>query len=236
MHVHGTFGRPRPPHSGQRFFFALFASFRFLISLPLLDRPLVAGFFWGLCTGEYALSLGVSLFFELLWLDRFPAGTAIPPNALASAMVSLAGIHYFGLHRPAEACVAMLLALPLSRIFAKIEAYHRQYENDAYNKLLSWARKPTLAFAPARLVKRSIAILVPAYFLAFCLALLAMLALLQMLLPLLEAQLSIIPLRWPHLWVMAGIGGILSLRHRPAYIVLVAGAVLILAWRVVFVS
>lgn len=196
-----------------------------------MDRPLAIGFFWGILTGDYTLSLGVSLFFELLWLDIFPAGTSIPPHALAPALVSLSAVHSLGVSQPSVAAVAMLAALPLGRAFSSLEGLHRQYENDAYTKLLQWAKRPKGARSPFSLIRRSIFILVPVNFVAFGLALSAMLVLLHLLLPRLGPILERIPLSWPHLWVIASIGAVLSLRHRPAYTLLLGGVALAVASR-----
>ena len=197
----------------------------------MLDRPLAIGFFWGILTGDYTLSLGVSLFFELLWLDIFPAGTSIPPHALAPALVSLSAVHFLGVSQPAVAAVAMMAALPLGRVFSSIEGYHRQHENDAYTKFLQWAKKPQGASSPFSLIRRSILIMFPLNFIAFCLALSAMLVLLHLLLPSLNPFLERIPLSWPHLWVIASMGAVLSLRHRPAYTLLLTGVALAVASR-----
>lgn len=191
------------------------------------------GFFWGILTGDYGLSLGVSLFFELLWLDLFPAGTSIPPHALAPTLVSLSAVHAFGVSQPSIAAVAMLASLPLGRAFSRIEAYHRQLENDAYTKLLQWSKKPRSSPSPLSLIRRSILIMVPVNFVAFGLALSAILVLLHLVLPRLAPVLERIPLEWPHLWVIASMGAVLSLRHRPAYALLLGGVALAVASRMV---
>jgi PTS system mannose-specific IIC component len=184
------------------------------------------GFFWAMFTGEYAMGLGVSLFFELLWLDLFPAGTYIPPNGQAPTLACLAGLHHFDLTQPSVAVLAMILALPLGRIFAKMEGYHRQYENVAFNNLLLWAREPSSAPSPSSMVTRSILLMVSINFVAFSLALLCMLVLLYLALPHALGYLRAIPTNWSHLWMVASLGAVLSLRHRPAYALLLAGVIL----------
>lgn len=199
----------------------------------MLDRPLTIGFFWGVLTGDFTLSLGISLFYELFWLDLFPAGTSIPPNALAPALASLAAAHYLGLTHPAVACMAVILALPLGRGFARIEMYHRQYENDAFNRVLKWAKTPGKGATPFQLTRRSMLILFPVNFVAFGLCLSSLMVLLSLLSPRLAPLLSAIPLKWPHMWVLGSIGAVLSLRHRPAYGLLLGGVALAVAVRLV---
>lgn len=217
----------------QRFFFALFSSFRFLINLPLLDRPLTIGFAWGLLSGDWSTSLGVSLFFELLWLDIFPAGTIIPPQSLAPALASLAVLRHLGVTEPALAAVVMLASLPLGRLFARLERYHRQYENEAYNHLMHWAKRPESPHGPLPLTRNSILVMFPVNATVFALVLACLLAVLPPLLHRLSPVLGNIPLRWPHLWVVASIGAVLSLRHRPAYAILACGVVLAVLSRLI---
>ncbi len=199
----------------------------------MLDRPLTVGFFWGLFSGDWATSLGVCLFFELYWLDLFPAGTIIPPNAIASALATLTVMHMYSLTGPAEAAVIMLAALPLGRIFARIERYHRQYENDAYNRLVVWAKHPERGNGPRALTRRSMLVMLPVSGAAFALATILLLAMAHVVLPPLSAVLAPLPLKWPHLWVVASIGAVLSLRHKPAYVLLACGVVLAIVTRLV---
>ena len=199
--------------------------------MPLLERPLTLGFVWGLCTGNWAQSLGVSLFFELLWLDIFPAGTVIPPNPLAPVLASLAAVSYFGVTKPVLAALIMLLALPLGGIFAWIERWHRHYENDAHTRLMRWAKSPEHALGPVQLVRRSALLLFCVNMAAFAVVLACLMALTHILLPRVAPFIQDIPLKWPHLWGVAGIGAVLSLRYRPAYAVLLLGAGLTLVGR-----
>ena len=174
--------------------------------------------------GNWAQSLGVSLFFELLWLDIFPAGTIVPPNPLAPALASLAAVSYFGVSKPALAAVVMLLALPLGGIFAWIERWHRQYENDVHNRLIRWVKSPERVPGPAALTRRSAMLLFCVNMAAFAVAVACVMTLTYILLPRVAPFIQDIPLKWPHLWGVASIGAVLSLRYRPAYAVLLIGA------------
>jgi mannose PTS system EIIC component len=177
--------------------------------------------------------LGVSLFFELLWLDLFPAGTIIPPQSLAPTLASLAVVHHLGIDTPSLAVVVMFVALPLGPLFAQLERYHRQYENRAHTGLLVWASQSGLGPGPAILTRRSILVMLPLNTIVFSICLLALTAISATILPRLEPLLGPIPLQWPHLWVVASVGAVLSLRHRPAYAILLGGVALALASRFV---
>jgi len=61
---------------------------------------------------------------------------------------------------------------------------------------------------------------------AFILALAWLLALAHLGMPVLAPELSGLTLTWPHLWALGSIGALLSLRHRPAYAVLLGGTAL----------
>jgi len=74
-------------------------------------------------------------------------------------------------------------------------------------------------------------VMLPLNFVAFTMALAALMAVMHLVLPRLTPLLGTIPLKWPHLWVVASIGAVLSLRHRPAYAILLGGVALAVASR-----
>ncbi|WP_243366695.1 hypothetical protein [Fundidesulfovibrio soli] len=67
----------------------------------------------------------------------------------------------------------------------------------------------------------------------FALSLILLTVFTAVLLPMASPLLGRIPMTWPHLWVIASIGVVLSLRHRPAYAILLGGVGLALATRLV---
>lgn len=191
------------------------------------------GFFWGAVTGDFTVSLGVSLFFELIWLDLFPAGTIIPPQSLAPTLASLAVVRHFGITQPSVAALVMVASLPLGLLFARLERYHRQYENRSHSSLLVWARYPSRSSGPVKLTRASILLMAPLNLAVFALSLTLLTAFTAVMLPMVTPMLGRIPMTWPHLWVIASIGAVLSLRHRPAYAILLGGVGLALASRLV---
>lgn len=168
----------------------------------------------------------MSLFYELLWLDVFPAGTIIPPNALAAVVACLAVMHLYNITSPALSAVVILACLPLGRLFSLLERYHRVFCNEGFNHLIFWVKRPDAYGGPAVLTRRSILVLFPVNMVAFTLVLAWLLALAHLTLPVLTPELSGLTLTWPHLWALGSIGAVLSLRHRPAYALLLAGAAL----------
>jgi PTS system mannose-specific IIC component len=213
------------------FFFVLGSLCRFACSIGFLDRPLVLGCAGGLLIGDVATGLKVGLFFELIWLDLFPAGTFIPPNGAASTLCGLALIHYFALSEPNQIALVLALVLPLGLLAARLEGSQRTWQNAGYNEILHWARRDTRVDSPPeRIVARSVGQLVGLYGLAFLASLVLLLWLTGLLLPLIPKP-HRFQLTWAHLWFVASLGGLVSLRIRRVYgalLVTVLGCTLLL--------
>lgn len=183
--------------------------------------------------------MGVGVFFELFWLDAFPAGTYVPPHAMAGALMALA---LCGLMSPAPALGAgqaglalapMALGVGCAEAFRRLEMWQRQWQNRAYDKLnarLERGEAPDsgrlLAASATQLAGLNLAAFYAAAYAGVLLA------------PRLGAKLSLLPgpgpvaglaegasgWAWGHLWFVAAIGGVLSLRLARAYGVLAAVA------------
>jgi len=52
---------------------------------------------WSLFSGQKDISLNLGIFFELLWLDLFPAGTFIPPQSVYAVLLTLSISYIFAL-------------------------------------------------------------------------------------------------------------------------------------------
>lgn len=63
-------------------FFALLSLTRVAVDLGFVHRPIFAALLWAGLTFSLQPAMSAGIFFELLWLDLFPAGTFIPPHAL----------------------------------------------------------------------------------------------------------------------------------------------------------
>ncbi|MFO7818184.1 MAG: PTS sugar transporter subunit IIC [Thermodesulfobacteriota bacterium] len=195
-------------------FFAVFSLFRFSVNIGFVERPVVQGGLWGMVIGQPELGLKVGFFFELLWLDLFPAGTFIPPQAVFSVFASLVLGKILMATQPDQIFILMLCTIPLAFLGSWLEGRQREWQNKSYNLLLRWAARKQSHTPPQKMVAASIRQqmilnmvfgLSSLYFLYFC-------------------GLRLLPFipdtnyfTWPMAWLMAGVGGIMALRVRKAY-------------------
>lgn len=212
----------------DRFFFALFSLFRNSLSIGLLERPLVIGLFWGVFTGEYTTAINISILFELFWLDLIPAGTFIPPHITASTFSTLALVHWFDLKVPTEILTVILLSMPLAWLGAKIEIYLRERQRVSYNRLLNWARKPDDETIPGTLILKSIITGFISSWLFLMASLLVLKQVVELVINHFPDLLTNSSIGWPHLWIAASLGGVMALRLKRAYVVLILGTALVL--------
>jgi PTS system mannose-specific IIC component len=194
---------------------------RFAVNIGFLDRPITLGLIFGLVSGDIETALGISVFFELLWLDFFPAGTYIPPNRALATCLCLALSHMLGLTLPGHVLLLLLLALPAALIGAKLEAWQRVWQNTSYNMSLYWVKNDVQSFGPGALIRRGLLQLFLLQTGAFFLIGLACLLIVQEVM--VYWPLTLTGLHWGHLWAAALIGGILSLRIKAAYGVFLIG-------------
>ena len=91
----------------------------------LISRPVVAGPIIGALLSDPYTGLLAGAFVELLWIDRMPIGTYIPPNDSAAAILITAGSILAGIklgHLSQSLFVlAFLLFLPFGPIGKKVE-------------------------------------------------------------------------------------------------------------------
>jgi len=168
--------------------------------------------------------LSAGIFFELLWLDLFPAGTYIPPHALISLTATLTLLACLPEADMRVTALVVVATLPLAYLGAWVEQLHRKRQNVCYNQLLTWNRSGGVKiFAPDRLTARALVEIFALNFALLFLCLIPLLAGLRLLQPLLAggAQPT-----WSMLWIGACAGAILALRVPRAYAL--AGAALVL--------
>jgi len=227
---HDPSGRYPAARVWRGFFFVLFSSFRFFVNAAMLERPLVIGFAWAAVYGDLELTLRLCLFYELFWLDGIPAGTHIPPNAAASTLAGLSLLHVFKLTSPAEALFVAATTALLGRLFAALEGAQRVVENIVLSRYTAARERTKAFFSPGRLIRRAFYDMVLLNGLAFSVALAGLVALYHVLLPKVWPYLSSSGASWSQLWILGSLGGVLSLRYRPAYMVLAGGMVLTMLW------
>lgn len=118
----------------------------------------------------------------------------------------------------------------LARLFAALEGGQRLMENIFYSRYLSAIERSRLEFHPGRLIRRAGLNMLVVGGTAFCVCLSGFIALFCVLLPRLWPYLTTSRASWSQLWLLGSLGGILSLRYRPAYMVLALGAGAALLW------
>jgi PTS system mannose-specific IIC component len=207
------------------FFFALFALFRSSLSIGLLERPLVVGFFWGMLFGNMQASLSCAIFYELLWLDFLPVGTFIPPHMTAATFSCLLLVTHFGLDEPPFVFLALIAGLPMAWLGARLDRTMRDRLNRSYNGVLQWVRKPVGENVPTQLILRTL-IGKALVFWLFFIILNGLLALaVGSILMDYSGQIASLKLEWYQFWISASIGGLLALRLRSLYLSVGAGAI-----------
>lgn len=187
---------------------------------------MVLGLAFGLVFGNWQVSISIAVFFELLWLDFFPAGTYIPPHRTFSAFFCLFFAQLLHVHQPAAAVPLILLGMPLSWLGSTGEHWHRVWQNASYDRILEWSEDGAEGdFRPEGLVRNS---LLQMFVLQFTLFAACGLVLFH---PLQSAvaywQGAETGLTWHHLWILGMVGGILSLRIRRAFEFLIIGGVIL---------
>ncbi len=170
-------------------------------------------------TLQPALSAGI--FFELLWLDLFPAGTYIPPQGLLSLSACLSLLSCLPRADMRTTALVLIATLPLAYLGAWVEQGYRKRQNLSYNQLITWNRRGGgHAFTPNRLVFRALVELFAVYFLLHLLCVLALLPILRAVQPWLMNGPQ--P-TWPLFWIAASMGAILALRLPRVYALTGAG-------------
>jgi len=93
----------------------------------MISRPICAGPIIGLLLGDLATGLLGGAFIELLWSDRAPIGTYVPPNdslvavvAVGCAILAHAAI---AAHAKELTALAMLLYIPLGKVSQLTDTY-----------------------------------------------------------------------------------------------------------------
>jgi PTS system mannose-specific IIC component len=145
-------------------------------------------------------------------------------------MVGLALMHVFSLSTPAEALLVAGTTSVLARLFAALEGGQRLIENILYSRYVAAVERSRQSFRPGRLIRRAGLNMVVVGGMSFCVCLSGFIALFCVILPWLWPYLTTSRASWSQLWLLGSLGGILSLRYRPAYVLLAVGAGAALLW------
>lgn len=174
-----------------------------------------AALLWALVTFSLQPAISVGIFFELLWLDLFPAGTFIPPHGLLSLCTTLGVLACLSDPDMRTTALVVVLTLPLGYLGAWMEQRYRKRQNLSYNSLILWNRRGVShPFTPDRLVIQALAEIFAMNLALFLASSSAVLVIVRLAQPLLAGGPQ--P-GWPMLWIAAAAGAILALRMRKAY-------------------
>lgn len=178
-----------------------------------MHRPTTAALLWAAATQEPA-AIFVGVFFELLWLDLFPAGAYIPPNGLLATCLAMVTLAQSPDPTLPTALAVLVGAALCGHGAANVELVYRKRQDAALMRLADANRRARLPqFAPDPIVSRAVAeqwVLGWGMFLVFAAIMQGGLHLLAWL------PLPRIPVSWPVLLAPALAGGLLALRTRRA--------------------
>lgn len=213
------------PAGRRKFFFAILTLTRFALNLGFTQRPLLAALLWAGLSSSLQPALSLGIFFELLWLDLFPAGTFIPPQSLLALTTALTLLSCLPTADMCATALILVATLPLASFGAWVEQRYRTHQNKSYTALTSWnSRKGTHHYAPKKLICRAVGELFLLHFVLFGVSVAALLLFLRPMIVLLGNGPQ--P-TWPMLWLVASLGALLALRRTKAY-ALGAAALLLL--------
>ena len=110
-----------------------------MISRPVVIAPLV-----GLLLNNIYAGLVIGAFIELIWIDRIPIGTYIPPNdsiaaVIATSIAVIAGQHLGGIY-PQVIALAILLAIPCGILAKYLDIFIIKTNETLSNKALEDAK------------------------------------------------------------------------------------------------
>lgn len=110
-----------------------------MLSRPVITAPLI-----GLALGDPLTGLMAGAITELLWIDRFPMGTYLPPNDTIAAVLMTAGAIIAGKHTggvsPELLAAAVLLFVPAAYIARQLDMLIARSGNAAATAAVKDAR------------------------------------------------------------------------------------------------
>lgn len=161
------------------------------------------------------------MFFELLWLDLFPAGTYIPPQRTLATFSTIVLSCEMQLESTATILPLMLIGLLLARLGAWLEARQRTWQNASYDRLYHRISEGQGELPLGRIVLGSMAQATALS--AFLFGLVAVVSSLLHEAHFFRAFSFSSGIEWPHLWTLGLVGGLLALRIRKAYEMFIVG-------------
>ncbi len=212
---------PLPPLSWLALVAALFGLLcvlRFSLYLGIIERPISVAAIWGLCTGDWTLALPLGIFFELLWMDLLGAGTYVPPNANLPLLLCLFTHHVLSLGPVGVPLLLVVITIPTAFMATQLEQWHRNHQINVHDQFVEDGKMETpvhtgvIASSVFKLWIMETALFAGLAVILFWLGKIAITICGQMPSPLI--------LSWPTLWLVAALGGALSLRTKRAMLAL----------------
>ena len=112
-----------------------------MISRPVIIAPII-----GLILHNPYAGLVIGAFVELIWIDRIPIGTYIPPNNSITAVVAtstavIAGQKMGGISRPELIALSILIAIPCGILAKQMDVMIIKSNNTLSDLALADAKK-----------------------------------------------------------------------------------------------
>lgn len=111
----------------------------------MISRPIVAGPLTGLLLNDFSAGLTAGALIELLWIDRLPIGTYVPPNdSITAILITAASIMAgasAGRVSPELITLAIVLLLPVGLLGQKIDTWLTIKNNYLSHRAVACARK-----------------------------------------------------------------------------------------------
>jgi hypothetical protein len=172
------------------------------------------------------LAISLAVFYEVFWLDLFPAGTYMPPNALFP-MLCVLSLSLANQHTDITSLfLPVILTLPLASFGSYLEKRQREWQVASYNRLiLAFRAGNDLEKATSRSIFASLAQLFSLNCAVFCIISSLVLFGASFLTNNLGQSLLYPNASWPLLWTIGAVGGLLSLRIRRNYIIFALGSI-----------
>ncbi len=129
---------------------------------------------------------------------------------------------YFGIDQAALLAVPIMISLPAALLSAKVEYWQRRMQASGYNRIIRWGRKGEESDAAGRVILLSLFQILALHVVFLCACLLVLIGTIWAMSWYLGHLPVINGVTWLHLWFVAGIGGIMSLRVRRSYVLFLA--------------
>jgi PTS system mannose-specific IIC component len=133
---------------------------------------------------------------------------------------------------PAEALFVAASTAILARLFAGLEGVQRVLENIVLSRYMATRERIKAHFSPTLLIRRACFDMAVLNGVTFSVALAGLVALYYVLLPKVWPYLAFSRTTWSQLWILGSLGGLLSLRYRPAYVTFAVCVGAALVWSV----